>query len=223
MNSLRDAVICFRTRGAVPVGRTPTTIVSGAKGRMAAVSPARRPAAAEAGEGLFEVIAQRGSSRAFTSKPVPDALLQQILQAANRAPSAGNLQAYRIFVVSDSRTRHVLASACGEQDWVAQAPVTLVFFADPMRSGNRYGQRGRQLYCVQDATTACAYAQLAATALGLGSVWVGAIFQPDVIRDALGITGVEWPVAVLPIGYPAERSEPGPRRPLGDLVSYLKG
>ena len=117
--------------------------------------------------------------------------------------------------------RLALARACGDQPYVAQAPIVCVFCADPARSAVSQGARGASLYCIQDATIACAYAQLAATALGLGSVWVGSIFEPESIRDTLGLRAEERPVALLPLGYPAETPRPTSRRLLRDLVRVI--
>jgi nitroreductase len=167
--------------------------------------------------GFFEVLRSRRSIRAFLDRPVEEQKLRQILDAANSAPSAGDLQAYEIVVVRDTKIRAAPSRGALGQTFIAQAPVGLVFCANPQRSAGKYGRRGIQLYCVQDATIACAYAQLAATALGLGSVWIGA-FDTAAVAQALGI-GREWrPIALLPIGYPAESPEPTPRRTLNDLV-----
>ena len=87
----------------------------------------------------------------------------------------------------------------------------------PARSAMKYGRRGQDLYALQDATIAGAYAQLAATALGLGSTWVGA-FHEEAVRRAVGIPAVEIPVAILPIGYPGETPGPTPRRRLADVA-----
>ncbi len=80
-----------------------------------------------------------------------------------------------------------------------------------------YGQRGAWLYCLQDAAIACAYAQLAATALGLGSVWVGE-FDDAAVRRAVGVGKELLPVAILPIGYAGEKPEKTARRRLNELV-----
>jgi len=93
----------------------------------------------------------------------------RIQRSANCAPSAGNLQAYEIYSVSRRATLEALAQASLGQGFVAQAPVTLVFCANPARTVRRYGKRGTSLYRIHDATIACAYAQLAATALGLAA------------------------------------------------------
>jgi nitroreductase len=162
----------------------------------------------------------RRSIRAFTSQSVEPTKLQTILQAANRAPSAGNLQAYEIYAVRRRAVLIALADASLGQEFVAQAPVALVFCANPGRSAQQYAQRGASLYSVQDATIACAYAQLAATSLGLASVWVGA-FDDDAVRDAIGVGQDLLPVAILPIGYAGEEPEESSRRPLTSLVHHV--
>jgi len=170
---------------------------------------------------FFDVIQTRRSVRKFQPKPVESDKLRRILEAANRAPSAGNLQAYQIAVVKEPSLRAKLEAASGNQGSVAQAPVVLVFCAHPARSTVRYGSRGGELYCVQDATIACTYAQLAATALGLASVWIGAVFEPETVKETLQLREGLWPLVLLPIGYPAETPVPKPRRKLSDLVREL--
>ena len=165
---------------------------------------------------LFEAIQRRRSVRAFTQKTVEPATLARVLAAANAAPSAGNLQAYEIFQLTRPNHRAALAHAALDQFFIAQAPVALVFCANPERSAVKYHERGAQLYSVQDATIACAFAMLAATALGLGTVWVGA-FDDAAVQSVLHRRDL-LPVAILPIGYPAEEPEPTPRRSLDDLV-----
>ena len=170
---------------------------------------------------FFEVVSARHSVRAFADKPIEPEKLQAILEAASRAPSAGNLQAYDIYAVTAPACLSALARASLNQDFLAQAPVSLVFCANPPRSAQKYGRRGASLYAVQDATIACAYAQLAATALGLASVWVGA-FDDAAVRAALGVNGDLRPVAILPIGYAGEIPEATSRRPLTSLVQYIR-
>lgn len=171
---------------------------------------------------FFDVIRKRRSIRKFTSRSVEEVKVRRILKATNRAPSAGNLQAYRIFVVKDPKTRKLLAQATGNQEAVTQAPVVLVFCAEPERSSARYGSRGEQLYCIQDATIACSHAQLAATALGLATVWIGAVFESETLREALGFKEDLWPIALLPLGYPAEKAKATPRRSLNELVHAVR-
>lgn len=166
---------------------------------------------------FFDVMAKRRSVRAYRSTVVEPDKLEAILKAANCAPSAGNLQAYEIFLVRKDADRKALALAALSQDFLAQAPVALVFCANPERCSGKYGPRGVRLYAVQDATIACAFAMLAATALGLACVWVGA-FDDRGVRRAIRAPESLLPVAILPLGYAAEQPDATPRRGLRELV-----
>lgn len=168
------------------------------------------------------LIRKRRSIREFQDTPIDPQLLECILEALNRAPSAGNLQAYDIFIVERPDLRTALAQAARAQDFVRTAPLSLVFCAHLTRNEWKYKQRGIQLYAVQDATIACTYAMLAATDLGLGSVWVGA-FDDTAVARVIGNPVDLRPVAVLSIGYPASEPPERPRRPLSDLVHRLDG
>ncbi|CAG0944319.1 3-hydroxypropanoate dehydrogenase [Anaerolineae bacterium] len=170
---------------------------------------------------FFETIQARHSIRAFTAQPIEPEKLRAILDSANRAPSAGNLQGYEIFAVTNRTVLSALCFASFEQEFIAQAAIALVFCANPARSETKYGERGIGLYCIQDATIACAYAQLAATALGLASVWVGA-FSDEATRDAIQIGDDLLPVAILPIGYPGKQPKIRPRRAIEDVVKYIR-
>ncbi|MGE5124467.1 MAG: nitroreductase family protein, partial [Acidobacteriaceae bacterium] len=103
---------------------------------------------------FFEVIQKRHSIRSFTDQPVDNEQLQTILETANLAPSAGNLQAYEIYVVTDAKKRDGLSCAALAQEYIAKAPVALVFCTHPELTEGRYTERGTRLYTVQDATIA---------------------------------------------------------------------
>ncbi|MGA8905683.1 MAG: nitroreductase family protein [Candidatus Bathyarchaeia archaeon] len=164
---------------------------------------------------FVEVLTQRRSVRAYKPQPVEESKLQRIFQVVNMAPSAGNLQAYKVFVVRDQAKRDALAKAAHDQGFIAQAPVCLVFCADPERSAAKYGKRGKELYSIQDATIAGAFAVLAAVDLGLATVWVGD-FDEGKVQQVLGVKSVR-PVAMFSLGYAAEQPEPSPRRALEEI------
>jgi nitroreductase len=170
---------------------------------------------------FFEVVKERHSIRAYREMPVEPEKLQQILEAVNRAPSAGNLQAFEVYLVSDVKRRVALVKAASEQEFLAQAPVVLVFCAHAGRSSGKYGRRGRDLYSVQDATLACTFAMLAATALGLSTVWVGAFDEAEV-RKAINASQAHRPVAMLPVGYANETPRLRERRSLNELVHQVQ-
>ncbi len=166
---------------------------------------------------FLELVKHRRSVRVFARQAVEEDKLQEILRAANTAPSAGNLQAYEIYVVRGGDERAALASAALAQDFVRDAPVVLVFCTHPARSEPRYRERGRRLYSLQDATIACTYAMLAIANLGLATVWVGA-FSDEAVWRAIGSPEGVQPIAMLPIGYAAENPGPTSRRRLSSLA-----
>ncbi len=166
---------------------------------------------------FFETVKERHSIRAYKAQAVETEKLQQIFQAINRAPSAGNLQAYEVYQIDDADRKSALASAAYDQEFLTQAPLVLVFCAHAARSEVRYAERGTDLYCVQDATIACTFAMLAATALELSTVWVGA-FDEDAVREIIGAPQAHRPVAMLPVGYPAAGPRNRPRRSLDELI-----
>jgi nitroreductase len=168
---------------------------------------------------FFETVRHRHSVRKYQERGVELEKLHAILEMACAAPSAGDLQAYHIVVVARPDERRALRVAAQDQEFVAEAPVCLVFCADPERSARLYGGRGRTLYALQDATIAAAYAQLAIVAAGMASTWVGA-FDEDKVREILHLKPELVPVALVSLGYPAELPEPTPRMLLKDSVSY---
>ena len=166
---------------------------------------------------FFDAVEKRRSVRAFTPAPVAADKLETILATARLAPSAGDLQAYQIVVVLEAEAKAALGAAALGQDFIAEAAAVLVFCASPGRSESKYGQRGASLYCIQDATIAACYAQLAATALGLAACWVGA-FDEASVAAVLRAPPRLRPVALMPIGYAAEAPERPQRRALDALV-----
>jgi nitroreductase len=168
---------------------------------------------------FFETVRHRHSVRRFRDLPVEREKMHAILEMASAAPSAGDLQAYRIIAVSTQQGRRDLSRIAGEQNFLAEAPLCLVFCADPLRSAAQYGDRGRNLYALQDATIAATYAQLAIVAAGLGSTWVGS-FDEDALAQHCQLDAGLLPVAILAVGYPAEFPEPTPRRHLDEMVQY---
>ncbi len=168
---------------------------------------------------LFEVIDRRRSVRAYRSTPVELPKIEAIVAAARLAPSAGDLQAFMIIVVERSEMKARLAEAALGQDFIAEAPVVLVFLADTRRSELKYGERGATLFCVQDATIAAAYAQLTAAAQDLGSCWVGA-FDEARVAATVAAPAYMRPIALMPIGYAAEAPARPPRRAVDELVRH---
>jgi len=165
---------------------------------------------------FFDVLEKRRSIRKFKDKEIEEEKLQKIFEAANSAPSAGNLQSYEIVVVKNQEKKNALARASLNQKFVAEAPVVLVVCANEDRA-SPYGKRGKALYCINDADIAASYIQLAATDLGLGTCWVGA-FNEDDVRKIINAPNHIRPIVLLPLGYPDETPRKPKRRALNDLI-----
>lgn len=169
---------------------------------------------------FFETVRHRHSVRKYQQDtPVEEAKLHAILETACAAPSAGDLQSYKIIVVTDPGGRDALRKAASDQAFISEAPVCLVFCSDAERSAEEFGERGKTLYATQDATIAAAYAQLAIVAAGMASTWVG-YFDEAEVRQALALEDRLQPVAMLSLGYPGELPEPTPRRRMDEVVEY---
>ncbi len=166
---------------------------------------------------FFHLIEARRSMRKYAETPVEEEKLQRILAAINRAPSAGNLQAFEVFIVRKLEQRQALVQAAWNQEFLAEAPVVLAFCAEPARSAIKYGERGATLYALQDATIACTFAMLAAKALGLDTVWVGA-FDEAAVSSLLRLPSDLRPALLLPVGYAGKEPKPRPWRELSDLI-----
>lgn len=169
---------------------------------------------------FFETVHHRHSIRKYhPDMPVEQEKLHAVLATACAAPSAGDLQPYRIIAVRDPELRRALQQAARNQDFIVEAPVCLVFCCDRPRSAEQFGDRGRELYAIQDTTIAAAYAQLAVVAAGMGSTWVGHFDEEEAAR-VLDLDPSLEPVAMLSVGYPAELPEPTSRRRLEDVIEY---
>jgi nitroreductase len=169
---------------------------------------------------FLDVIAKRRSVRHFNTRiEVTDDDIRVLLEAAITAPSAGNIQPWRFFVVRTAEARERLAQAMGQR-WATAAPVTIVVCVDPRPCGARYGERGEKLYAVQDSAAAVHSILLAAVDRGLASCWIGA-FDDEAVREAIGATAPVTPIAVLPIGRSAEAAGKPARRPLSEVTTWL--
>ncbi len=108
-----------------------------------------------------------------------------------------------------------MAKAAGNQQYIIEAPVCLVFCTDPDRSATKYGARGKELYSLQDATVAGSFAMLAAVDMGLGTVWVGD-FDEEKVREVIAVKSLR-PVAMFCVGYPAEEPKAARRRAIEEI------
>jgi nitroreductase len=168
---------------------------------------------------FFKVVEERRSVRGFTGE-VSRTVLDRMLAACDMTPSSGGFQCFEVYQVKNKQAKAALAAAAKNQIFIASAPLVLVFCANPARSDYKHGERTK-LFSVQDATIACAYAQLAAQALGLASVWIGA-FDEEKVSAILKLPKDQRPVAILPVGQPAEPPKDKATRGPKDLLHVIE-
>ncbi len=169
---------------------------------------------------FMDVLRQRRSVRKFTNRQIAPEVLTQLLEAIRSAPTAGNLQAYQLYLVETPEMIKALGKASYDQECVAEASAVLVFCTDGERSREKYKDRGLTLYCLQDTTIAATFGHLTATALGLGSVMVGAFKEPEVAK-LIGAPSTQRPLLLLPLGYSDEIPVATERRSLTEFVKRI--
>ena len=166
-----------------------------------------------------ELSAAQYSLRKFAATPVEQEKLDLILEAGRNAPTAHNNQPQRIFVI---RTPEALekANACTAAHF--HPPVILVVAYDPEPAWKR--EHDGKNHGEIDATIAATQMMLQAADLGLGTTYVG-MFEPEKLLAAFPEMEGLVPIAMLPLGYPAENARPSrlhaDRTPLEDMVKYL--
>ena len=167
---------------------------------------------------IFKVMATRRSTRKFSKNPVEKWKIDKILAAADAAPTAGNFQGFEIFYISDKYTKEELVKAANKQPYV-NTPLVLVFCMNPSRVKLDFPAKVIMKFSMQDATLAAAYSQLAASALGLSSIWIG-MFDEERVKEIIG-TELR-PTSLLCVGYPIKKRPPKQRRQLKELIHVVK-
>jgi len=159
---------------------------------------------------FLDLVRKRRSIRKYEERPVTDDDLSAVLEAARLAPSWANKQCWRFIVVRDEKTKNEMVEG---RQWIAAAPVVVVFCADPEASG----VKGDQQYYMLDVGIAMEHLVLAAAERGLGTCWIG-WFEEEVVRNALDVPRHLRVVAYTPVGYPAEtKGEVTDRKPLSEI------
>lgn len=158
---------------------------------------------------LLDIIKGRRSIREFKKKEIPEEVIDKLIDAIIWAPSAGNLQSRFFYFVFNLEIKKKLVRAALDQEFIASAPLSIVGCCD-YRISQRYGNRGKELYTIQDVAVSIQNLMLTAYEQGLGSAWVGA-FREEEVREILNIPPHLRPVVIVPIGYPDEEPLP-PKR-----------
>jgi len=177
---------------------------------------------------VLEAIKTRRSIRKYKTTPIDDSTLEQVLEAAQWAPSWANTQCWRFLVVRDTGIRTQLAETLSSNnpatDAILNAPLVIVACAQKKRSGHYHGEPSTDKgdgWLMFDTGLAMQNLVLAAHALGLGTVHVGA-FDAKKAEGILGIPEGYCVVEMTPLGYPDQEARTPPRKELSEIVFYEK-
>ena len=195
---------------------------------------------------VFEAIEKRRSIRKYRDEPVPEELIDRLLEAARLAPSSSNTQSWKFKVITNPETRRKLKDLASGQKFVEEAPAVIACCVDL----NAFGERAKEalklvtsgavrpslgmilrsvrsskdkdpervvVNGVINVSIATEHIALAATELGLGTCWIRA-FDPRGTEELLGLPEGVSVLCLLTVGYPAQDPPPRPRVPLDDIL-----
>ncbi len=175
----------------------------------------------------LKLLIERGSCRSFSDRQIPNEVLELILEAGIHSATGGNLQPYSIIKITDVAIKQELDRLCGDQVFVATAPIDLLFCID-WRRLQRWAQLQNAPFAAnnsfrhfwisfQDTIIAAQSICTAADALDLGSVYVGTVLEciPE-LRQMFKLPDGVFPVVLVSLGYPKAR--PLPKKKLGAPV-----
>uniref|UniRef100_A0A7V3ZVM3 Nitroreductase n=1 Tax=candidate division WOR-3 bacterium TaxID=2052148 RepID=A0A7V3ZVM3_UNCW3 len=166
---------------------------------------------------FYEVIRKRRSVRKYKPDPIPDEILERILEAGRLAPSAKNIQPWKFIVIDDPKIKEELVPACRNQKFIAEAPIVICVVALEKIAWGRMG--GYWSSYPVDCAIALEHIVLAATNEGLGTCWIGAYDEKEV-KKILKCPDEVKVIALTPLGYPAEEPPERSRKPLSEIVCY---
>ncbi|MDR2927236.1 MAG: nitroreductase family protein [Cytophagaceae bacterium] len=167
---------------------------------------------------LLNIIKQRKSERNFSSKKIERSLMLELLEAGRLAPSACNYQPWRFVVVDEPSALRKICEAY-PRNWFAAVPQVIVVCGDHRESWKRASDS--KDHCDVDVAIAIDHITLMAESKELGTCWVCS-FNTGLVSEALQLPEYMEPVALLPIGYPAEKAAVAEknRKPLEEIVFY---
>lgn len=186
--------------------------------------------------GVLDTIKNRRSIRKFKNQDIPQESIDSLIEAIRWAPSAGNLQSRKFYFVFNIEIKKQLGKATEKpglkarvkkiiktilnRNFVPNAPLVVIACLD-RRISSQYGERGLDLYGIQDVSASVMNMMLVAHELGLGSVWIGSFNEKEIV-NALRLPDNLRPIAIIPIGYPAAIPEPPKRVSKEVSVEFVK-
>ncbi len=163
---------------------------------------------------VFDAINNRKSIRRYKADSVSEADLKKVLEAGILAPTAKNMQKFKVMAITDPSLNKKMRKACGGQNMIGQAPVSLVVLSN----GSRMMPIGLDAGII-DASIVLSFMILQATELGLATCWLGNVDTAK-LREVLDIPEEYDVIAVTPLGYANEDGLKRTRKKFEDLVAF---
>ena len=163
---------------------------------------------------FLELVKARYSSRNYENRPVEAEKLDYIMECVRLAPSAVNLQPWRFRIVTDKEIIAQLQT-CYKRDWLSTAPCIIVACANHEESWHR--RADNKDHADIDVAIAVEHICLAAVEQGLGTCWV-CNFNAAQCKEFLALPENWEPVALVPLGYPADEKKETPRKALEEIM-----
>ncbi len=163
---------------------------------------------------VFELIKKRRSIRKYQKERIPsDEEIYQIIEAGIWAPSGLNNQPWRFVIIKTPEIKEKLASLTRYKEIVKNAPVLIALFLERDKMYHQIKDHQSGGACLQNM-------MLMATALGLGTCWLGEILKnEEKVKEILGLEKDKYElVAILAVGYPDDSSPRKGRNPLESFI-----
>jgi nitroreductase len=184
------------------------------------------------GNQALDYIFDRRSIRKFKRKQVPKELINKLINAGQRAPTACGMQTYSFILITDNKIRREIYKAIGKQKCMEEAPTWIIVCADMARQLRLFevlgvktemGPLSKFVPAVVDAALVAENMAIAAEMLGLGSVFIGSVWEAmKKIAEFLGLPKNVLPLVLVCLGYPDESPPLRPRWPLEAVLHENK-
>jgi len=153
----------------------------------------------------------------YENAPLDSKEVCDLLEAVRWSPSAANIQPWEVYVIEDKSLKKELDGCVldpllrekMQDNRISKAPVVIVIAMDKKRARARFGQSGEEFYALQDLAVAANNLRLAAAERGIGSTWIREV-NLEKVAKVLGLSKLIRPVALLTMGYTANRDSTRP-------------
>ncbi len=163
----------------------------------------------------------RHSVRSYTGADVTEAQLDELLKSAVKVPNACNMQSWHFFTLAGNKAASGAYPDVYHNEWIKNAGALIIVCTDSESIVGRFGERGENLFALQDTAAATLAIMLKAREMGLGTCWVGAFDEVAVVSKYC-IPARYRPVALIPVGYEDSVLPKKERRAMSDVVTVLK-